>query len=392
MSRVCLAAPILVLLALPAAAVDIVEMKSGRLYEAEAVRLQGDKLWIRLATPPGRTVAFTVPIEKVVPEYVYYAWADRLAPDDLKGQLELAGWARGNGLFDLALKRYEIAAALGEPGRAELDAYREVRAAEEGRFLYRRARALFDEGKLKEARLAAGQVMKRFPEAPEVQLTRELLKILEEREAFLTGEKRKKEAARLAKRHRRDLRRLTGHVRRGHELVRKADFRRPDSARRRLTLGTRIFRGVGEALEEMLLLIEDAALRKRASDLFGFVQERRASWLLLLADVRYVAGDTLGSLESVHELLALDPGNKDARVLREKILTGPPADAGQGFDPAFVNRFGGRGWGGYGNPYAPIFGPFRRDTVGIGITPIRRYIFWDAFGRKRVIEIGAGHR
>ena len=62
MRRLTLAVPILALLALPAGAgntIELVEMKNGRLYEAQELKVKGDRLWIRLAEKrPGEKVAF----------------------------------------------------------------------------------------------------------------------------------------------------------------------------------------------------------------------------------------------------------------------------------------------------------------------------------------------
>ena len=147
MRRLTLAVPILALLALPAGAgntIELVEMKNGRLYEAQELKVKGDRLWIRLAEKrPGEKVAFSVPIDKVVPEFVYHAWAAQIRPDSEKDQLKLAAWARKQGLFELALKTYKAAAALSPKARSELEAFEAKYKAEESAFMYRQARNLF---------------------------------------------------------------------------------------------------------------------------------------------------------------------------------------------------------------------------------------------------------
>ncbi len=335
MRKLTLAVPILALLALPVWAgntIELVEMKNGRLYEAQELRVKGDRLWIKLAEKqPGQKVAFSVPIDKVVPEFVYHAWVAQIRPDSERDQLKLAAWARKQGLFALALKTYKGAAALSPKARSELEAFEAGYEAEESAFLYRKARDLFDAGRLKEARVLSTQALSRFPDSVERKAVEELIKIVDEREAFLTEEKKRKEAERLLKRQKRDYRRLQIWADRGQRYIGKADFIDPPSALRRLQVGTAIYGRVMDMLIDRLPYVENGGLRDDMRKLLESLHTGRTTALLLLADGRYMTGDVFLSMQTAHELIAIDPGNEGAHRLREQILSGSAGGGGGPF-------------------------------------------------------------
>ena len=92
-------------------AVEIVEMKNGRLYQADQVSVRGDRLLIRLRLEdPRKRAEFSVPVAQVVPECVYYAWVQQTRPDDVAELVRLAAWARTAGIFSHAAKAYGKAA------------------------------------------------------------------------------------------------------------------------------------------------------------------------------------------------------------------------------------------------------------------------------------------
>ena len=96
----------LALLAAPVLAVDVIELKNGRILEVEKATVQGNKLRVQLPSKDQQFIAYTIPIDKVVPEFVFYAWQDQLEAGDEKARLRLAAWARKQGLFRHALRTY----------------------------------------------------------------------------------------------------------------------------------------------------------------------------------------------------------------------------------------------------------------------------------------------
>ena len=62
--RALLLCPMLALLAAPAAALEIIELKNGKIYEARKVRVRDGQMYIELNMKlPGQTLGFSIPIE-----------------------------------------------------------------------------------------------------------------------------------------------------------------------------------------------------------------------------------------------------------------------------------------------------------------------------------------
>ena len=58
--------------------------------------------------------------ERVVPEFVFYAWRDQIMPGDVQEMERLAKWSRKNGLFTHAWAMYKIAADSSSELRSKL--------------------------------------------------------------------------------------------------------------------------------------------------------------------------------------------------------------------------------------------------------------------------------
>ena len=126
----------LALLALPAAAFDLMETKSGKLIPVESASRVGDRLHVRLALRRDQYVETTYPIDAIIPEFVFYVWEKDLPEHDRAAYLELAGWARKNGLFSLALRVYDKTAEFDQGIRAELPKLALTLHAEESAWLF----------------------------------------------------------------------------------------------------------------------------------------------------------------------------------------------------------------------------------------------------------------
>jgi len=315
----------LAFLATSALAVDIVEMKNGRLYEAERVTFRGDRLSIKLHFPKqDKRVIFTVPIHKVVPEFVYYAWADQIEDGDTEARVKLAEWSRANGLFRHAWKQYRQAAA---NNKEILDGLEELSATmheEEATWIYHRAEQLFRDDEVKVSRARAELILKKFADTKEAGRAKALLSILAEREQFLTEQKKQEEIAKRARKQKKQIDKHVDRIRRADRLVLGARLSNPLDARRRLRWSGFAYRAALLTFQDLLLFVEVDELRFTLKALSDEVNGRIARTFLRLADIDYLMGHVAGALDAVHEVLAVDPTHEAATRLREKILDDGP--------------------------------------------------------------------
>jgi tetratricopeptide (TPR) repeat protein len=330
-----IALALIALLAGPAAAVDVIEMKDGKVYAVESAELRGERIFLQLHFPKkDKEVGFSVPISRVVPEFVYYVWDDQILPGDHKERVRLGEWARANGIFSLALKQYEKAA---EQSAAIRNALPELRARlheEEATWLFNEAERLFREDEVKVARARAQRILADFTGTAETGRAKELLSMISEREKFLTDERRKQAIARRAAKQRRAVEQHLSRIGRAERLLARARVSYTADTRRRLLNASYYYRKAILDIDEMLPFVEVKDLRSMMETLLGDLHGRMLALTLRLADVRYMTGDYTGALGAVHEVMAADPNNKAARRLRERIMD---------------RRDFGYGWG-YGGP------------------------------------------
>ena len=315
------------LVAAPAAAVEVLELKDGRLIEAEQVRVSGDRIRIRLYAPEGgRTVEYALPLDQVLPEFVYYAWRDGITPGDAAAHVRLGDWARGNGLFSLALVQYETAADSDVEVRKQLPEWRARMHEEEATWRFEDAWRLFREDAVHEARVQAVFLLEHFADTAEAGRVEELLKILAEREQFLTEQKRQEEIADRARKHRRELDKVVEKTRQATLTERNTRMTSPVDAERRLRLAAYTYRQASFRLEDLLPYIEVDELRRMVEAVLEDLAQRRVAAFLKLGDLRLLAGDPAGALDAAHEVFAIDPANARAGDLRDRVLSGPPEE------------------------------------------------------------------
>ncbi len=301
-------------LALPALALDMIELKNGKLIPAESVTVRGDRLRIRLYLPgKDASAEYTVPIDQVVPEFVYYAWAEQVAEGDAAGHRALGDWARSQGLFRLALVQYR------EAGEATPEFEATLRE-EEATWRFDEAWRLFREGEVKGARHLAESILGEFEGSAEAGRVNGLLAIIAEREQFLSEQKRQEEVARRARGHRREMERQVDRMDRADRMVREARLGARADARRNLSWAAYAYRSAEVRLQELLLLVEVDDLRLSLRALLDGLAPRMVRSFLKLADALWISGQVEGALDAVHEVLAIDPDNKSASGLRERIL------------------------------------------------------------------------
>ena len=335
------------LLATSALAVDLVELKDGRVLEVDKAKLQGDKLYVELHLPgKNQLIGYTIKVEKVVPEFVFYVWLESLNPKKPEAHKDLAQWARKRGLFRHAWKAYEIAAA-SDPGfKAGLEKLKKTMHEEEATWNFNEAYRLFKENDVKAARVRVERVLEEFADTEETGRAKELLNVIKEREQFLSEQKRQDEIARRSRKHRRTMDKYLDRIRKADRHVQRARLKYTADAKRRLTWAAYAYRKAALAYAELLLIVEVDDLRFLLKGLLEDLDTRLVRTFLKLGDLRYLTGDTAGALDAAHEVLAISPGHKEAKNLRARVL-----DRGSGVGdlrgdtysyriPSYVRRYG----------------------------------------------------
>lgn len=336
---------IVALLAGPALAVDLIEMKDGKLYAVESAEIRGERLFLQLHFPErDRKVGFSVPISGVVPEFVYRVWDGQVLPGDHQERVRLGEWARANGIYSLALRQYEKAAEHSDEIRLSLPELRTRLHEEEATWLFNEAERLFREDEVKAARASAQRILSEFTGTDEIGRAKELINMISEREKFLVGEKRKQAIARRAAKQRRDVERHLSRIGRAERLLAHARVSYTADVRRRLLNASYYYRKAIIEIDGMLPFVEVDDLRSMMENLLGDMHGRLLTVVMRLADVRYMTGDYTGALGAIHEVMAVDPDNEAALELRERILDRRDSGYGYGFGmggPVWASPYGG---------------------------------------------------
>jgi hypothetical protein len=311
------------LLTTGALGLDLMETKDGKLIPVVEAKRDGDRLRVRLATPADQRMATVYPIDRILPEFVFYVWQRDLPKDDRPAHLELAEWARKNGLFSLAFRVYESMAEFDEGIKGELPSLRKKLGEEEATWLFEHAEALFREGEVADARIEVDRLLELHPDSAEHGRAQELRKMIEERNQLLTAERRKKDEARRLRRQRIEVKTQAARIAQGRAYADGARLRQVAVARWRLNWACCLYEGAIYALEDMLPYVEDAALRAEIVRHMDEALARSVAAYTRLADLRYLNGDFGAALDAVHHVLDMDPDNAAATGIRDRILDGP---------------------------------------------------------------------
>lgn len=342
-------------LATNALAIDLMETKDGKMIPVEEAKRVGDKLHVRIAGKKDQHMATVYAIDRILPEFVYYVWWRDLPAQDRAAHLELAEWSRKNGLFSLSLKVYAKAAEFDEGIKGELPSLGKKLREEEATWLFEHAEKLFRSGEVGDARIEVDKLLELYPDSAEKGRALELRKMIEEREKLLGEERRKKEEARRLRRQMLEVRTQAARIAQGRAYADGVNMRYVGDARWRLNWACCLYEGASFALEELLPYVEDEALRGEIVRRMDEALTRAIAAYVRLADLRYIEGDVGAALDAVHRVLDLDPDNRVATGIRDRILDGP--------GPSHIR-------------YDRGFLTFRRSLVGTsyGIFPARR--FW----------------
>jgi tetratricopeptide (TPR) repeat protein len=315
--------PTIALLALPAAAFDLMETKDGKLIPVLEAKRVGDKIRVRLAAEEDQHVATLYSIDRIIPEFVFYVWWKELPEHDRAAYLELAEWSRKNGVFSLARKVYDKMAEFDEGIRNELPSIRKKLQEEEATWLFEQAERLFRDGEVADARIEIDRLLELYPDSAEKGRAQELRKMIEERQKQLTAERRKREAESRLRRQRIEVRTQAARIAQGRAYADGANLRYIAVARWRLNWACCLYEGALFDLEHFLPYVEDEGLRAEIVRLMNEALTRAIAAYVRLADLRYLNGDFGAALDAVHHVLDLDPDNAAATGIRDRILDGP---------------------------------------------------------------------
>jgi len=356
--------PVLALVAAPVLALDLIELKDGKILQVESATVQGSKLRVRLHTRADQVAAYSIPLSKVIPEFVYYAWQKQLEEGDVESHLRLAAWSRKQGLFRHALRTYEKASRFSDEIREDLEGLEKMMHEEEATWNFAQAERLFREGDVKGARMHAEAILEGFADTDEVGRTNELLSIIKERQQFLGEQKQQEEIVRLTRKQRRLVDKYRDRIRQADRAASSAGFSHFPLAMRNLQYAGYTYLRTAAVFDNLMPRIEADDLRLTVKAMRDDLDVRSVRTFVKLADYFYLAGDTPRALDAVHEVLALDPDNRAADGLRERILDqGDPGRAGGHLAwPVLANRrgvyFPGAGRGGFGRRFRPAYHAF----------------------------------
>lgn len=372
---------LLALLGAPVAAgIQLVETKSGKIYEAKEVLVVGDKLRMSLALKEsGQTATVAIPIATVLPEFVYYAWASQVAEHDIEGHMRLAGWCRQQGLFRQAWREYIAASEASDKIMKRLPKLEQEMNEEAATWYFEQAETRLRDGEVHAARILAERVLDDYPDSKEVPRTKGLLMLIKEREQFLSEQKLADKKALRVKKQRRLVEKQLKEIDSAKLMVRNTRMRNVPDARRRLRWASYTFRRSLHRLDDLVPYVEADDLRSSVAAVARDTEKNMVASFTRLADLRYLAGDVAGALDAAHEVLWVDPDNKAMTDMRKRVL-----DAGENgryrFRYGYYDRFILRRHG-----YLPPFACPNSTRVGYGIHLASPY-------RVRPIRVRSGTR
>ncbi|MHC4937405.1 MAG: hypothetical protein ACYTHK_00365 [Planctomycetota bacterium] len=351
------------------AGIQLVETKKGKIYEAREVLVVGDKLRMSLALKEsGQSATVSIPIDTVLPEFVYYAWASQIAEHDVEGHMSLAGWCRKQGLFRQAWREYIAASEASDKIMKRLPELEADMNEEAATWYFTQAEKRLRDGEVHAARVLAERVLNDYPESKEVPRTKGLLMLIKEREQFLSEQKQAEKKAILAQKQRRYVEKQLKQIDSAKTMVRNTRMQNVPDARRRLRWASYTFRRSLHRLHDLVPFIEADDLRTSVEAIVRDTEKNLIASFTRLADLRYLSGDVAGALDAAHEVLWVDPENKAMTDMRKRVL-----DAGENgryrFRYGYYDRFILRRHG-----YLPPFACPYPTRVGFGIhhaTPYR---------------------
>jgi hypothetical protein len=303
------------------AGIQLVETKKGKLYEAREVIVIGDKMRISLATKEAnQTMIFSIPIESVIPEQVYYVWAAQVAATDTAGHVRLGEWCRKHGLFRQAWREYNAAADSDKEMEKKLPVLETEIGEEAATWYFKEAEKLLKAGDTHRARIFAKRVIDDYPQSKEMPRIKGLLELIAEREEFADIQKVEKARAHRVKLQRRELDKELKEIHYAKTMVRNTRMRQFNGSQGRLRWAAYRFRRSLRNLNDMVPFIEAEDLRVSIEAVVKDTERNMVGSFTKLADLRFLGGDMSGALDAAHEVLWFDPDNKAMTDIRKRVL------------------------------------------------------------------------
>ncbi len=303
------------------AGIQLVETKNGKLYEAREVIVIGDKMRISLAMKEAnQTMIFSIPIESVIPEQVYYVWAAQIAATDSEGHVRLGEWCREHGLFRQAWREYNAAADSDTKIEKSLPLLEKEIGEEAATWYFEQAEKALKAGDPHRARILAKRVIDDYPQSKEMPRTKGLLELIAEREEFQDIQKVEKARAHRVKLQRRKLDKELKEIHYAKTMVRNTRMRQFNGAQGRLRWAAYRFRRSLRNLNDMVPFVESDDLRISIEAIVKDTERNMVGSFTKLADLRFLGGDMSGALDAAHEVLWVDPDNKAMTDMRKRVL------------------------------------------------------------------------
>lgn len=314
---------------------------SGGTITGRALAVEGETAVIR-ATIMGGSATIRRPLADFEPLSRYLIRLQASPPQDFEGHFAMAQYAHELGLLAQVGEHAGRARALAEEDesgaqRARLDAW--VADALESAF-----DTALAQGDLTAARRRLRLLATRVP----AERTEDQLGAMFDRLAAAEEEKRAARRAAAATREasarraeqEQQWQRIVARVEEADALVREGlrQSRRTVQATRRYERAIETYRAAWQALEGLLAQRpDDAELQERAGRLGERIQSSAAEAALHAGNALTVQGDYRSALDWANRVLAMDPGNRDAKELIRTIQIAQAASGAWG-------RWGG-GWG-----------------------------------------------
>lgn len=146
----------------PLSASEIIEFRSGSLFEGEVAELTADTLTLTLSDGATMTVA----LKDLTPFSVYRIRSRRLAKEDGQGHWDLATYCLEQKMYAPARKELAAAVAADPKRQAEVDARLAQAAEDEAQMMFDQARALLDVGEYQNALKGFQLLLARYPKSP----------------------------------------------------------------------------------------------------------------------------------------------------------------------------------------------------------------------------------
>jgi tetratricopeptide (TPR) repeat protein len=297
-------------------------LANGAVMQGNVIEDDGEKVKVELIAEGGTGATAIYRYDQLAPRTIYRLRFNKSSRDDVKGQIELAGYALDNGLFPNARLSYDLAKKANETKKAGMDAdlaklYERAPAA-----VLTWARKEIDAGKSLEAHRYLTRLVELFPDRDEAGEAAKMLEEIAPKCASCRQESVNTKAGGESKTAQEAAAQAIKQYHKAHETVRKAmaEYKKPVQVTRMLKTA------IDEFKEAQTLL--DRAMKKEGagSDLAAHY----AAWTekvrndivqthVSIANSYFSRQSNKEALDAVNEALLIDPKDSEALETRSRI-------------------------------------------------------------------------